>query len=224
MREMGTERERRQTIGRGLRLCVNQNGERLRGFDVNTLTVIATESYEQFAENLQKEIEEDTGIRFGIVEKHQFAAIPVTDAAGKTTALGVAQSEAIWTHLKDAGNVDANGKVQDTSEEGDQGRHLQLPELTAHLPRSRKCCANSPANWKSRMPTSEDDQNPSGGAAQRGFKALWNRIKHKTTYRVQFDNEKLVEGLRRGPHGMPADHQDALAMAQSRPCHRQGRR
>jgi type III restriction enzyme len=70
---MGTERERRQTIGRGLRLCVNQNGERLRGFEVNTLTVIATESYEQFAENLQKEIEEDTGIRFGIVEQHQFA-------------------------------------------------------------------------------------------------------------------------------------------------------
>ena len=71
-----TERERRQTIGRGLRLCVNQEGERLRGFEINTLTVIATESYEEFAENLQKEIEEDTGIRFGIVEKHQFAAIP----------------------------------------------------------------------------------------------------------------------------------------------------
>ena len=82
LRDMGTEQERRQTIGRGLRLCVNQQGERLRGFDINTLTVVATEGYEQFAENLQKEIEDDTGIRFGIVEKHQFASIPVTDAAG----------------------------------------------------------------------------------------------------------------------------------------------
>ena len=82
LREMGTERERRQTIGRGLRLCVNQQGDRLRGFDVNTLTVIATEGYEQFAENLQKEIETDTGIRFGVVEKHQFAAIPVVDDQG----------------------------------------------------------------------------------------------------------------------------------------------
>ena len=54
LREMGTERERRQTIGRGLRLCVNQQGERVRGFEVNTLTVIATENYEEFAENLQK--------------------------------------------------------------------------------------------------------------------------------------------------------------------------
>ena len=49
----------------------------MRGFEINTLTVIATESYEQFAENLQKEIEADTGIRFGIVETHQFAAIAV---------------------------------------------------------------------------------------------------------------------------------------------------
>lgn len=57
IRDIGSERERRQTIGRGLRLCVNQQGERLRGFDVNTLTVIATESYEQFAENLQKEMD-----------------------------------------------------------------------------------------------------------------------------------------------------------------------
>ena len=69
LRDMSTERERRQTIGRGLRLCINQEGHRLRGFDINTLTVIATESYEQFAENLQKEIEKDTGIRFGIVDR-----------------------------------------------------------------------------------------------------------------------------------------------------------
>ncbi len=93
IRDIGTERERRQTIGRGLRLCVNQLGERLRGFDINTLTVIATEGYEQFAENLQKEIEQDTGIRFGIVEKHQFAVIPVKDEQGGTTALGITQSE-----------------------------------------------------------------------------------------------------------------------------------
>ena len=92
LRDIQTERERRQTIGRGLRLCVNQNGERLRGFEVNTLTVIATESYEQFAENLQKEIEDDTGIRFGIVEAHQFAAIAVTDADGQDDAAWASSS------------------------------------------------------------------------------------------------------------------------------------
>ena len=87
LRDIQTERERRQTIGRGLRLCVNQNGERVRGFEVNTLTVVATESYEEFAENLQKEIEEDTGIRFGIVEQHQFAAVAVTQPTGEVGAV-----------------------------------------------------------------------------------------------------------------------------------------
>src|SRR6185436_15782108 len=77
LRDIQTERERRQTIGRGLRLCVNQDGDRIHGFEVNTLTVVAMESYERFAERLQKEIEEDTGIRFGIIEPHQFAAIVI---------------------------------------------------------------------------------------------------------------------------------------------------
>ena len=89
LRDMGTERERRQTIGRGLRLCVNQQGERLRGFDVNTLTVVATESYRAVRrEAFKRKSRQDTGIRFGIVEKHQFASIPVTDAGGQTKALG----------------------------------------------------------------------------------------------------------------------------------------
>jgi hypothetical protein len=70
--------------------------------------------YEEFAENLQKEIETDTGIHFGIVEKHQFTSILVTNAAGQTKALRVQQSEAIWTHLKETSLVDARGKVQDS--------------------------------------------------------------------------------------------------------------
>ncbi|MDP2856135.1 MAG: restriction endonuclease subunit R, partial [bacterium] len=128
IRDMGSERERRQTIGRGLRLCVNQQGERVRGFEINTLTVIATEGYEQFAANLQKEIEADTGIRFGIVEKHQFAAIPVTDAEGHITALGVPQSEAIWAHLRGEGFVDARGRVQDTLRRALREDTLWLPD------------------------------------------------------------------------------------------------
>ncbi len=100
LREMGTERERRQTIGRGLRLCVDQHGERVRGFEVNRLTVIATESYEQFAENLQKKIEADTGIRFGVLEQHQFAAIAVKVADGTLAPLGVDQSKALWDRIK----------------------------------------------------------------------------------------------------------------------------
>lgn len=56
--------KKRQEIGRGLRLCVNQDGERVHGRDVNRLTVVANESYEGFAKALQSEIEEDTGVDF----------------------------------------------------------------------------------------------------------------------------------------------------------------
>jgi type III restriction enzyme len=125
---MGTERERRQTIGRGLRLCVNQEGQRLRGFDINTLTVIATESYEQFAENLQKEIEEDTGIRFGIVERHQFATLVTTDENGVACPLGVEKSEQLWNFLKDGEFLDNKGRVQDSLRIALKENTLELPD------------------------------------------------------------------------------------------------
>lgn len=195
IREIGSERERRQTIGRGLRLCVNQQGERLRGFDINTLTVIATESYEQFAENLQKEIEADTGIRFGVVEKHQFASIPVTDGAGRTTSLGVTQSEAIWNHLKEAGYVDAKGKVQDHLKKALKDGTLELPEpFRAQLQQVKDVLRKLAGRLDIK---NADDRKPiktrQAVLHSEEFQALWNRIKHKTTYRVQFDNEKLVD-------------------------------
>ncbi|MEQ1792959.1 MAG: DEAD/DEAH box helicase family protein [Nitrospira sp.] len=194
IREIGTERERRQTIGRGLRICVNSStGERVRGFDVNTLTVIATESYEQFAENLQKEIEADTGIRFGIVEKHQFAAIRVTDGAGRTTSLGVTQSEAIWNHLKEAGYVDAKGKVQDHLKKALKEGTLELPDaFKAQLQQVKDVLRKLAGRLDIK---NADDRKPiktrQAVLHSEEFQALWNRIKHKTTYRVQFDNEKL---------------------------------
>jgi type III restriction enzyme len=195
IRDMGTERERRQTIGRGLRLCVNAvTGERMRGFDINTLTVIATESYEQFAENLQKEIEQDTGIRFGIVEKHQFAAIPVIDEGGRSKALGVTQSEAIWVYLKEAGYVDARGKVQDTLRTAIKEDSLQLPEpFQIQLPQVKEILRKLSGkldikNADERVPV----KTRQAILHSEEFQSLWNRIKHQTTYRVQFDNEKLV--------------------------------
>ena len=66
-----------------------------------------------YAENLQKEIEEDTGIRFGIVEQHHFAQVAVT-SDGEMQVLGVDKSKMIWEHLKEKGYIDARGKVQDS--------------------------------------------------------------------------------------------------------------
>ena len=111
LRDVQTERERRQTIGRGLRLCVNQDGERQRGFEINTLTVIAQESYEDFAEKLQREIEEETGIRFGIVEEHQFALIEVSTGGGQSGRLGIERSQEVWQYMVKQGYLDKEGKI-----------------------------------------------------------------------------------------------------------------
>lgn len=64
LNETKSEIKKRQEIGRGLRLCVNQEGQRIHDRNTNRLTVIANERYEDFAKALQKEIEEDCGVKF----------------------------------------------------------------------------------------------------------------------------------------------------------------
>jgi type III restriction enzyme len=205
LREIGTERERRQTIGRGLRLCVNQKGERLRGFDVNTLTVVATESYEAFAENLQKEIERDTGIRFGIVEKHQFAAIPVQNEDGSAAMLGFEESVAIYYWLQGEGFIDAKGKVQDKLRTAIKDGTLALPAVhAAHLPQVKEVLRKIAG----RLDIKNADDRLTVKTRQAvlhsaEFQALWERIKHKTTYRVHFDNDKLIEDCAKAIAGGP---------------------
>lgn len=199
LRDIQTERERRQTIGRGLRLCVNQDGERVRGFEVNTLTVVATENYEQFAENLQKEIEKDTGIRFGIVEPHQFAAIAVTGADGHAAPLGMEQSKALWEHLKAAGHIDVKGKVQDSLKTALKNGTLELPaefdaqkaQISEVLRKVSGRLDIKNADERRQVPLRKGKDGKAVYLSDE-FKTLWDRIKHQTTYRVQFDNAKLV--------------------------------
>ncbi len=208
LRDMGSERERRQTLGRGLRLCVNQFGQRLRGNDINTLTVIATESYEKFAENLQKEIEQDTGIRFGIVEPHQFATIQTVNAQGDASLIGFDQSQLIWNFLKTSDYVDSKGKVQDSLKIAlKNGTFALSPEIkqalvaqhgedqTASIEKAIQALLHRLAG-KLDIKNADDRQTIRTREAvlqSDEFKALWDRIKYKTTYRVEFDNLKLIK-------------------------------
>lgn len=195
LREVGSERERRQTIGRGLRLCVNQSGERVRGFEANTLTVIATESYEDFAEGLQKEIEADTGIRFGIVQEHQFAGLAVAAGDGSTQPLGFEGSKALWHLLRDAGYLDQRGKIQDSLRQALRTGTLVVPEpFTPQAPQIRDLLRK----LAGRLEIKNADERRSVKTRQavlhgEAFKALWERIRTRTTYRVHFDNARLLD-------------------------------
>ncbi|MBF0439210.1 MAG: hypothetical protein HQL93_08815 [Magnetococcales bacterium] len=194
LRDMSTEMTRRQSIGRGLRLCVNQSGERLHDSSLNTLTVIATESFEQFAATLQQEIEQENGIRFGMVEKHQFANIPLPQADGSTIPLGIDASKALWNHLQATGYLDAKGKVQETLRHALREESLVLPESFLSCQRPVEAILRKLAG-KFNIKNADERvkiQTRKAVLHSEAFKALWQRIRHKTTYRVAFDNERLV--------------------------------
>ena len=205
LRDMHSELARRQTIGRGLRLCVNQRGERRRGFDVNTLTVIALESYEEFAENLQREIEKDTGFRFGIVAPHQFAQIPVAGDDGQSKPLGFDQSQVLFDHLRAHGYVDSQGRIQDSLRAALRDESIILPAtfaarqaevisiLNKHAGSLEVRNADDRHTLRPRQAVLDDED----------FTTLWDRIKHRTTYSVNFDNEALLAECAAAMHDEP---------------------
>jgi type III restriction enzyme len=186
--------KKRQEIGRGLRIAVNQDGERVHGFEVNTLTVMANESYEDFVSQLQKEIEDEEGIKFGVVEKHLFANIVIETEDHKQAFLGAETSEKIWGHLFDAQYIDKNGKVQNKLRTDIKENKVDLPEdvqayaglITAAL---KKVAGNlNIKNAGDKKPVALNKAVYLGEE----FKQLWDRIKYKTTFRVDFDIDDLV--------------------------------
>lgn len=196
LNETASTIKKRQEIGRGLRLAVNQNGERVTdsGFTVNTLTVIANESYAEFTSALQKEIEEEEGIRFGVVEPHTFASLTVPNDEGELSYLGVASSEQLYQYLKEQSYINNTGKVQDQLKVALKQNKLVLPDEYANakpaienilkkiaggldVKNARQECASNPRKEVILGPD---------------FKALWDRIKYKTIYQVSFNLDKLV--------------------------------
>ncbi len=194
LNETGSAMKKRQEIGRGLRIAVNQDGERVHGFDVNRLTVMANESYEDFARQLQNEIEQEEGIKFGVVEPHMFANIPVPTDDHKTEYLGVDTSRNVWSHLKEKGYIDANGKVQDSLRADLKTGDVDLPEeVEDHAAQItfvlRKIAGN--LNIKNAGDRKRVKLNKAVFLGEE-FKELWERIKYRTTFRVNFDSAKLI--------------------------------
>ena len=186
--------KKRQEIGRGLRIAVNQDGERVHGFEVNTLTVMANESYESFAEQLQKEIEEEEGIKFGVVEKHLFAGIAVPTDDHTTSYLGTEASAQLYDHLKAKGYIDARGKVQDALRSALNNGKIDLP-VEFNEQAGQIVSLLKKVTGKLNVKNADDKQKVTLKRAvldSEEFKALWDRIKYKTTFRVDFDSGELI--------------------------------
>lgn len=129
LRDIGGETERRQTIGRGLRLPVNNRGERITDRSIAELTVFANESYTDFARGLQQEYAE-TGVHIGTLGRGEFAQIIDQNTGAK---VGYAQSERIWQHLVDSEFIDSEGNLLESFTPKKKGFSLNLPATLAHL-------------------------------------------------------------------------------------------
>lgn len=101
----------RQKIGRGLRLCVNQDGERIEDKNINILHVIANENFAEFADKLQKEIEEETGLKFGVFQLNMLIDSDYAEEKEVERQITAVQAENIVETLKKSGVIDDNGKI-----------------------------------------------------------------------------------------------------------------
>ena len=90
----------RQKVGRGLRLCVNQDGERIEEKNINILHVMANESFAEFAETLQKEIEQETGVKFGILQLSLFSGLTYTATVEEEKQVDQAIAEEIVAYVQ----------------------------------------------------------------------------------------------------------------------------
>ncbi|MHB8300450.1 MAG: DEAD/DEAH box helicase family protein, partial [Dermatophilaceae bacterium] len=187
---------KRQEIGRGLRLPVNQAGERIHDPLINRLTVIANEAYEQFARSLQKEYEEDTGQRFGVVPRIAFAKLIMPSRPGEPRRPPVGQevSANLWDHLEAEGYLDVGGAVQPKFNPSDQNFELNVPspldplcaEITDTI--SKYVFGNRIINAKKRQKVRFRKQ----VILDPEFQELWNRISQRTKYRVSLSTDELV--------------------------------
>ncbi|MDO4915537.1 DEAD/DEAH box helicase family protein [Corynebacterium sp.] len=205
LRDMSTETERRQTIGRGLRLPVNQKGERIKDAGIAQLTVVANESYNAFASALQDEYK-NAGVVIGRVRPTEFAALSfVNPDTGKETRLGTRRSRRIYDSLLSQGYINAAGEVTDKWTPNQLGFLVDLPDdfvgYEDDVIRIVDDCksATIAEDKRERVTRTLNKQ----VYVTPEFEAFWEAITARTTYRVALDREDLIrrsiESIKQAP-------------------------
>lgn len=185
--------KRRQEIGRGLRLPVDQSGLRVFDESVNKLYVMANESYEDFARALQTEYEEECGVTFG---KVPFTAlIKLTRIVdGVEQPIGREAAEAIRTSLVEQKMLDVDGRIQPAFAPKRKDFKLELADAERDL---GPAVVDLLASYQIERHIHRDKDEGVNRlkkevALSPEFQSLWDRIKPRTTYRVEFGTDVLV--------------------------------
>ena len=211
LKQSSSDIRKRQEVGRGLRLCVNNFGVRQDSsvlgslvHDINVLTIVASESYESFAQGLQQELVEELNGATTALDASFFKGQQLRDAAGKVYKVTAAEAKKLSDHLLAQGYVDKKGQLTASGRTVLAAGELQVPDT---LPKLQVCAASLNALLKpqAQLPreprSSEIVSNsrkqkrlqPKADLMQsREFKELWQRISPKTIYSVDFDSSELV--------------------------------
>lgn len=183
---------KRQKIGRGLRICVNQNGERVLDSKYNTLSVIANESYKEFASSLQNEFKNDN-YRFGVIEPISFTGIAVKQYDGTLVELSQKQSEEIYNFLVQNEYMTSKGQTTNKYYQDKHDDKFVLPaQYESFISKVIKRIDNlsreieiRDASTKVPVKLNKEVQ------LSPEFATLWNKIKQKTVYTINMDMDKF---------------------------------
>ena len=204
LKQSSSEVRKRQEVGRGLRLCVNQDGERMDanvlGNDVqsiNVLTVIASESYDSFAKGLQTELADAVADRPVAVTADLFKDKVIVDAGGKEQVVDGDTAQAIYFDLIVNGYIDKKGVLTDKYYADKANGAIQVAEEVADSRDSVINILDSVYDSRAMQPENARDKNVElqvdpDKLAMPEFKALWKRISPKSVYVVDFDTDELV--------------------------------
>ena len=204
LKQSGSDVRKRQEVGRGLRLCVNDKGERMDSSvlgaevqDVNVLTVVASESYELFAKGLQEELAESIAYRPRAVSVELFVGEKFTTDEGEDFNVDNVSAAKIYQGLVKSGYVDAEGKLTDSYYAAKTNKTVEvIPEMVKYTPDIIRVLDSV---YDERKLKPEDEHENNVGAKvdseklnMKEFQELWARINKKSAYVVRFDSTELV--------------------------------
>ena len=205
LKQSSSEVRKRQEVGRGLRLCVNQDGERMDAnvlgkdvHEVNVLTVIASESYDSFCRGLQAELAEAVANRPRAVTPELFEGRTITDFNGNSEVVSAETAREIWLNMRMNGYIDKAGALTDKYYADKANDAFQVADEVRDFAASILQIVDSIYDARAMMPENARANNVEltvdpDKLAMPEFKALWKQINARSVYTVDFDTRELIE-------------------------------
>ncbi len=206
LKKSNSEISKRQEIGRGLRICVNNDGDRMDYntleddfFDINNLTVIASESYDSFAKSLQREIAENLSRNIkDTFSFDDFKGKNLTNINGITKVLDDIAVSKIYQSFKNLNYITENLEITEKLKEDIANHSIEVPEFLKDVQEEyKRLISNLYANTEIPIENAGKknirELKPNDNFNKKEFQDLWNKINIKTIYEVDFNSQELID-------------------------------